>query len=91
MIKGIEASKKNKYLVIIPDNNMLMYNKNEEIIQKELEALKIIDEKNVNVIRIKNDQVDLVYYNWKERKENQLTQEEYDLLREVLCEKLQEL
>ena len=41
-MEGLEALKQNKYLVIIPDNNMLKYNHNEEIIKKELKALEII-------------------------------------------------
>lgn len=50
-MKGLEASKQNKYLVIIPDNNMLKYNHNEKIIEKELKALETL----ISLVDIKVD------------------------------------
>lgn len=70
MYKGLEALKQNKYLVIIPDNNMLKYNNNEEIIKNELIHLqelggaykicKNIKDKQDQILQIlKNKQVDI--------------------------------
>jgi len=64
----------------------------DERTQKQLKALEIIKEKNVNVrafrkvlLMKQNDDVKLMAYNSQNDKyEDDLTQEEYDLLKEVL-------
>ena len=52
-------------------------------IEKELNALKIIKEKDVDIIALKIS-IDLKQYNCKEDGRCPLTQEEYVLLKEVL-------
>lgn len=84
-LSGIEVSIKSDEELYDFIEDFHRNSKDEVNVKKELEALKIVKEKNVNVARIKNSQIDLIYYNCKERKENQLTQEEYNLLREVFC------
>lgn len=55
------------------------------VIEKELEAFEIIKKKNVSITMLKLG-VDLKTYNmwWTAGEEYWLTQEEYDLLQEVL-------
>ena len=58
-----------------------------ETIEKELKALKIIKEKNVDLRDLKayfKVECGLQEYNRHQYKENELTQEEYDLLKEML-------
>ena len=58
MNKGLEALNQNKYLVIIPDNNMLKYNLNEEIVEKELKA----KEKLYDIVKAKYASATRDYY-----------------------------
>ena len=87
MSKGLEALKQNNYLVIIPDNNMLKYNCNEEIIEKELKALEFIKELlNLKVIEfLPNDSDTRLFVNCGNFKASVLIPPAYiDLLKDVL-------
>ena len=48
-------------------------------------AFYIINKKRVNVMDIKANEYDLEYYNKTHSEKYQLTKEEYELLKEVLC------
>ena len=84
MSKGLEALeyiKKSKYddCAYIADFASL------EIIEKELKALEIINEKDVNIGAFR--ELDLEHYNMYARDilgTRQLTKEEYDLLKEII-------
>lgn len=62
-------------------------NNDREIIEKELKAFDIVREKDVDLRTLKTCfkvEYGLQKYNKQQRKENELTQAEYDLLKEVL-------
>ena len=59
------------------------YDENIKIVEKSLKALEIIKNKQVNVFLLHS--VDLETYNDMIADNRNLTQEEYDLLKEELC------
>ena len=83
MSKGLEAFGK-----ITGTQNLTMYEQNEclKTIEKELKALEIIKNKrvNVNLLLAKIESPSPAFYNMVVGLKYKLTQEEYDLLKEVL-------
>ena len=83
-MKGLKALEENLEMVTFHNNeDLATYLSNYYIIEKELKALEIIKEKEVD-IKAFNDLQDLQDYNYYCSPE--LTQEEYNLLKEVLHE-----
>lgn len=88
MSKGLEAFK--DIMKIYGETNSLVGTYNSFLrIKKELKALEIIKKKEVNVgvliFDIFEGHRPKEYYNFGVYKEYELTQQEFDLLKEVLC------
>ena len=85
MSKGLEALKDIKQLATTIEfdykKDKVFVKEELDIIEKELKALEIIKNKKVDVSFL---ELGLEQYNTNLRKKHQLTQEEYDLLKEVL-------
>lgn len=86
MSKGLEALK--EHIIALKS---MGYTRCEEwldliVIEKELKALEIIKEKELNIFFVKRfvKRYNRKDFNYQCRYEQQLTQEEYDLLKEVL-------
>lgn len=81
MSKGLEALEKG-FWKLTHKGNINYYN----TIEKELKALEIIREKKVNCSHLINDTLEDYNSTWSFEggEKYQLTQEEYDLLKEVL-------
>lgn len=81
MIKGLEAL---CYLDDIAHGRKMKLDAHELklIVEKELKALEIIKNKELNIFFVKRYKLE--DFNYMCRYEQQLTQKEYDLLREVL-------
>lgn len=84
MNKGLEALNTIRHIHDMECGEDESINKDFDIIEKELKALEIIKNKDVDVeyFKIKKDKGSLEDYNV--RLYDELTQEEYDLLKEVL-------
>ena len=96
MSKGLEALENIKEMPINDEDGELMYQFKDmkyyqldlEHIEKELKALEIIKKKNSHVIYVYNCKNYLEYKNSYPKYQcfMEFTQEEFDLLKEVLCE-----
>lgn len=93
MSKGLEALKAIRNVEVCIGNDLNTatklfeidheYDKAFEIIEKELKALVIIKEKDVNIDLLRKCPY-IEFYNKKVNKYRQLTKEEYDLLSEAM-------
>lgn len=82
MSKGLEALKKIKNWLYTHDLQELC---DIDIIEKELKALEIIKKKNVSISAFKlNVSLETYIIWWTTKREEWLTQEEFDLLKEIL-------
>lgn len=84
MSRGLRALKRIKDFLVL---NTKHWKQDVGYIEKELKALEIIKEKKVNIILLIssfNNHITIRYYNSWFPDKLKLTQEEYDLLKEVL-------
>ena len=85
MSKELEAWKRVRESAENADGDAAVYEIGDcDIVEKELKALEIIKEKEVNVYDFKEYESKYEYNKHTKEEFQELTQEEYDLLKEVL-------